>query len=88
MTQLKWLWRNMGRKRPYLVIALFLSAITSTMLVINPMLSQQLIDQVVVPQDTTLLLPILGLMLVVQVVRLTLRYTMVMLHGRNARTDV
>ncbi|AEC02739.1 ABC transporter ATP-binding protein [Parasphaerochaeta coccoides] len=85
MTHLKWLWKHMGKKRPYLVAALFLSVVTSALLIVNPMLAQQLIDRVVIPQDTTLLLPLLGMMLVVQGVRLGLRYLMVMLLETNSQ---
>ena len=60
MLQLKWLWKYMGSKRKLFVVGLVLSAITSAMLVVNPRLSQMLIDNVITPQDTTLLLPIWG----------------------------
>ena len=49
----------MGEKRNLFVVAMILSAVTSAMLVINPMLSQKLIDEVITPQNTTMLLPIL-----------------------------
>lgn len=85
MLELKWLWKYMGPKRCYLVIGLFLSAITSGMLVINPMLSQKLIDEVITPKNTEKLLPILGMMMAVQMVRLTLRYVMVVLLEKNSQ---
>ena len=85
MFELKWLWKYMGKKRKLFVIALVLSAITSSMLIINPMLSQKLIDVVVTPQDPTWLLPILGAMLVVQVTRLGLRYLMIVLLEKNSQ---
>lgn len=49
------------------------------MLVVNPMLSARLIDEVIVPGNTALLLPLLGTMFAVQMVRLLLRYGMVVL---------
>ena len=85
MFELKWLWKYMGKKRYLFVIGLVLSAVTSFMQVINPMLSQKLIDDVITPQDTRLLLPILGTMLVVQVVRLTLRYVMIVCLEKNSQ---
>lgn len=85
MLELKWLWKYMGPKRRYLVIGLCLSAITSAMLIINPMLSQKLIDEVITPQNTKLLLPLLGLMLAVQLIRLSLRYLMVVLLEKNSQ---
>lgn len=68
----------MGKKRYLFVIGLILSAVTSSMQVINPMLSQKLIDEVITPRKTDLLLPILGAMMGVQVLRLTLRYLMIL----------
>lgn len=85
MLELKWLWKYMGPKRRYLVIGLCLSAVTSMMCVINPMLSQKLIDDVITPRNTALLLPILGTMMVVQIVRLSLRYLMIVLLEKNSQ---
>lgn len=78
----------MGSKRKLFVVGLILSAVTSAMLVVNPRLSQMLIDNVVTPQDTTLLLPILGAMFLVQIVRLTLRYLMVVCLEKNSQTMI
>lgn len=55
------------------------------MLIINPMLSQKLIDEVITPQNTALLLPLLGAMMVVQVVRLALRYVMIVFLEKNSQ---
>ena len=70
MFRLKWLWKYLGKKRHLFVIGMILSAVTSSMLIINPMLSQKLIDEVITPQNTALLLPLLGAMMAVQVIRL------------------
>ncbi len=75
----------MGEKRGLFVVAMVLSAVTSAMLIINPMLSQKLIDDVITPQNTELLLPILGLMLAVQVARLTMRYVMIILLEKSSQ---
>ena len=85
MFRIKWLWKYMGEKRNLFVVAMILSAVTSAMLVINPMLSQKLIDEVITPQNTTMLLPILGIMLVVQLARLTMRYVMVVLLEKSSQ---
>ena len=85
MFQLKWLWKYMGSKRYLLVIGLILSGITSSMLIINPMLSQKLIDNVITPRNTAMLLPLLGAMMAVQVVRLVLRYIMVICLEENSQ---
>lgn len=85
MFRLKWLWKYMGKKRHLFVWGMVLSAITSSMLIINPMLSQKLIDEVITPQNTALLLPLLGAMMVVQVVRLALRYVMIVFLEKNSQ---
>ncbi|WOC31388.1 MULTISPECIES: ABC transporter ATP-binding protein [Caproicibacterium] len=85
MLELKWLWKYMGPKRRYLIIGLCLSAVTSAMLIINPMLSQKLIDEVITPQNTAKLLPLLGLMLAAEVIRLSLRYLMIVLLEKNSQ---
>lgn len=85
MFRIKWLWKYMGEKRNLFVVAMVLSAVTSAMLVINPMLSQKLIDEVITPQNTDLLLPILGAMLAVQLTRLTMRYTMIVLLEKSSQ---
>jgi ATP-binding cassette subfamily B protein len=77
----------MGKKRLNLFVGLVLSAISSSMIVINPMLSQHLIDDVILPQNTEPLLRILGIMLIVQVLRLSLRYLMIVILELDS-TDV
>ena len=85
MFRLKWLWKYMGKKRHLFVLGMVLSAVTSAMLIINPMLSQKLIDEVITPQNTALLLPLLGAMMAVQIIRLTLRYVMVVFLEINSQ---
>jgi ATP-binding cassette subfamily B protein len=79
MRHLLWAWHHIGPKRPLFILGLCIAAVSSAMLVINPMLSARLIDDVIVPRNTGLLLPILGTMLAVQLVRLVLRYGMIIL---------
>ena len=75
----------MGKKRRLFVVGLILSAVTSAMMVINPMLSQKLIDEVIVPKNVKLLMPILTAMLVVEVVRVALRYLMIVCLEKNSQ---
>jgi ATP-binding cassette subfamily B protein len=76
MSQVKWLWNYMKGNRGRLAIGIFLSAVTSAMVIINPMLSERLIDDVITPGNTEPLIGILLTMFIVQVIRLTLRYIM------------
>jgi ATP-binding cassette subfamily B protein len=76
----------MKGKRVQFAAAMFLSAVTSGMLIINPMLSQKLIDDVITPGNTELLISILVIMFIVQVVRLGMRYIMHMLLEQESCT--
>ena len=76
--QIAWLWENMDapfRRRH--VIALCISAFTCLLLLVNPALSQRLIDEVIVAQNPEPLLSILAVMLAVKLGREGLRYLMV-----------
>ena len=76
--QIAWLWENMDapyRRRH--VIALCISVFTCLLLLVNPALSQRLIDDVIIAQNPEPLLPILAVMLVVKLGREGLRYLMV-----------
>ena len=68
--QIAWLWENMDapfRRRH--IIALCISAFTCLLLLVNPALSQRLIDDVIVAQNPEPLLSILAVMLVVKLGR-------------------
>lgn len=88
MAILRWVWSYMGKKRNYFIAGLAISAVTSVMLIINPLLSRMLIDDVVTPGDTGPLLPILGAMLAVQLVRLVLRYVLVVFMEINSQQAI
>ena len=78
--QFAWLWKNMDapfRRRH--VIALCVCAFTCLLLLVNPALSQRLIDDVIVAGNPEPLLSILAVMLVVKLGREGLRYMMVIL---------
>jgi ATP-binding cassette subfamily B protein len=66
----------MKGRRAGFAAGVLLSGVTSAMMIINPMLSQRLIDEVITPGNTGPLIPLLVTMFVVQVSRLALRYVM------------
>ncbi|MDR2094058.1 MAG: ABC transporter ATP-binding protein/permease [Treponema sp.] len=76
MFQLKWLWNCLGSYRYRYAIGLFIGGFASGMLIINPMLSGHLIDDVIIPANTGPLPRLLITMMIVQLVRLSLRYFM------------
>jgi len=89
MSHIKWLWEYIGErgKRPIYIAGLILTAITAGIVIINPMLSQRLIDEVIVPRNPEPLLKLLLTMLAVQILRLTLRYVMVIIM-ENVSTQI
>ena len=84
--QIKWLWDNMDahlHKRQ--ILALVISAVTSALLLVNPALSQRLIEDVIVAQNPEPLLGILAVMLAVKLGREASRYLMVILLEGNSQ---
>ncbi|MCR4883348.1 MAG: ABC transporter ATP-binding protein/permease [Clostridiales bacterium] len=76
--QIKWLWDNMDPKyHKRHILALMITVFSALMLLVNPALSQRLIDDVIVAQNADPLLGILMVMLAVKVLREGLRYLMV-----------
>ncbi len=87
--QIKWLWENMDapyRRRH--IIALCLSVFTCMLLLVNPALSQRLIDDVIVAQNPDPLLAILAVMLVVKLGREGLRYLMVIFLEKDSQNVI
>ncbi len=89
LQQIKWLWENMDAKlRPLHLLALIISVITSAMLLINPALTQQLIDDVILAQNPEPLLAILAAMLITKFVREGMRYYMIVTLEKNTQNMV
>lgn len=89
LQQIKWIWENMdARYHKRHILALVISVITSAMLLINPALTQRLIDDVIVAQNPEPLLGILALMLVVKLGREAMRYYMITALEKNAQNVV
>ena len=84
--QIAWLWENMDAPfRRKHVIALCICAFTCLLLLVNPALSQRLIDDVIMAQNPEPLLPILAVMLVVKLGREGLRYMMVIFLEKDSQ---
>jgi len=79
MQQIIWVWNYMKGRRAFFIGGLVLSVVTAAMRVINPMLGQRIIDEVITPQNTEPLIPLLVTMFVVQLSRLGLYYLMILL---------
>ncbi len=86
MFQIRWLWKNMGKKyRIMYIIALVLSAVTSTMLLINPYLTSLLFDNVIMAQNPDPLIPLLAGMMAVQLTRLGMRFLMIIIFEKSSQ---
>ena len=89
MQQIRWLWSIMDK--PYhrmYIIALIISVVTSLMLLINPSLTAQLVDEVIVAQNAEPLIGILMTMLACKVLREGMRYLMVVLLEKSSQNTV
>ena len=87
--QIKWLWDNMDK--PYRrrhIVALCVCVFTCLLLLVNPALSQRLIDDVIMAQNPEPLLSILGVMLVVKLGREGLRYMMVIFLEKGSQNVI
>ena len=87
--QIQWLWENMdmpSRRRH--MAALFISVFTCLLLLVNPALSQRLIDDVIIAQNPEPLLSILAVMLIVKLGREGLRYLMVIFLETDAQSVI
>lgn len=87
--QIKWLWDNIDANlhRRH-ILALVICVITCGLTLVNPALTQKLVDDVIVAQNPEPLLKLLTIMLAVQGVRLGLRYYMIITMERDAQNLV
>jgi ATP-binding cassette subfamily B multidrug efflux pump len=94
MFQLKWVWGNLKGKQTIYIIACIISAITSAFLIINPKISQILVNNVIVGvkdangtvvHHNEQLIPLLLLMIAVQLGRDGLRYIMILFYENSTQ---
>ncbi len=87
--QIKWLWENMDapyRRRH--IIALCICVFSCILLLVNPALSRQLVDDVIMARNPEPLLRILAIMLIVKLGREGSRYLMVIFLESDAQNVV
>jgi len=84
MSQIQWILNYMKGRRGYFLAGIILSAVSASMWIVNPMLAQRLIDDVITPQNTAPLIPLLSVMMGVQLTRLVLRYLMIMCMEKSS----
>ncbi len=87
--QIKWLWDNMDAPyRRIHIMALCICVFTCLLLLVNPALSQRLIDEVIMARNPEPLMGILLTMLVVKLGREGLRYLMVISVEKSSQNVV
>ena len=87
--QIAWLWENMDapyRRRH--ILALCICVFSCILLLVNPALSQRLIDEVIVAQNPEPLLAILAVMLAAKLGREGMRYLMVILLETDSQNVI
>ncbi len=89
MYQIKWLLGNMDKEyRRRWIAALVISTVTSAMLLINPALTAQLVDRVIIGGDTAPMMSLLLAMLGIKIVREGMRYLMVIFLEKSSQNIV
>lgn len=89
LQQIKWLWNNIDSKyHPRHILCLALSVITSALLLVNPALTQRLVDDVIVAQNPAPLMGLLMTMLAIKLAREGMRYYMLVTLEKNAQNLV
>ncbi len=89
LKQIKWLWDNMDRRyHARHIAAICICVISCVLLLVNPALSQRLIDDVIMAQNPEPLLGILVLMLAAKLGRESMRYLMVIWLEKDAQNVV
>ena len=87
--QIKWLWANMDKPfRRQHIAAMAISVFTCLLLLVNPALTQRLIDEVIMAQNPDPLIGILMIMLAVKLGREGLRYLMVIFLEKDSQNVV
>ena len=88
MFQLKWLWKNAKGYQLVFGIGLVFSALSSLLVIVNPKISQMLIDRVIIGKDTSLLIPLLLLMLGVTVIKLLFRFLLLVCMEKSSQHTI
>lgn len=96
MFQIKWLWENLKGDRARYVIALFLSVLTASLTVVNPYISQQIVDTFVsgsdaagnLSQEKTLLITLCLAMVGFSLLRTGLAYLTYIQYERSSQNMI
>jgi len=89
LRQIKWIWENMDAKfHKRHLFAIGISIFTAALALVNPAMTQRLVDDVIMAQNPDPLLGLLAVMLSVKLFREGMRYLMVIILEKNAQNVV
>ena len=75
MNNFQWIWQYLRSYKFRIVIALIFVVVNSLLIIINPILTGELVDRVINKGQTDLLIPFLAIMIGVQFIRTVIRYS-------------
>lgn len=82
MSNYQWIWQYARKYSSKAVFALILLLINALLIVVNPLITGRIVDQVITQKKEELLLPYLGIMLGITLFRTVIRYSYQMLFER------
>uniref|UniRef100_UPI00403F56A1 ABC transporter ATP-binding protein n=1 Tax=Candidatus Enterococcus willemsii TaxID=1857215 RepID=UPI00403F56A1 len=85
MNNFQWIWRYAKVYKIHIILAILFVLINSILIVVNPVLTGRLVDQVIDQGKVDMLLPLLGIMIGITVFRTTIRYTYQMMFERTGQ---
>lgn len=91
MNNFQWIWKYARANKAKIALALLFVLINSTLIVINPVITGKLVDQVIGQGKVNLLLPLLALMIGITLFRTIIRYTYQIIFervGQNTLFDL
>lgn len=88
MFSVKWIWENMKGYRKQYIVALVITVIGALLQLVNPTISRQIVDRILVPVEgdpqINLLIPLVALLIGFTLLRTCLGYTQLMLFEKSS----
>ncbi len=85
MNNFQWIWQYARKYKFQIILALIFLLANSLMIIVNPVVTGMLVDQVIQQGQVDLLLPLLGLMVGITVFRTAIRYSYQMIFEQTGQ---
>lgn len=82
MNNYQWIWQYARKYGSKAVLALILLLLNAGLIVVNPLVAGQIVDQVITQKKAELLVPLLGVMVGITLFRTIIRYAYQMMFER------